>query len=375
MRLEHFRLEQYLSKYRAIDRYSFTASDCESYSQEELIHMMHPQTKHLWDTVHLGFPDPQGHLLLRHEIAQIYPSLKEENVLTCSGSEEGIFLTIQALVNPDDHIIVVSPCSQALSTLAHSLEANITHVQLYQKEKWELKAKSIVNAITSKTRLIILNFPHNPTGASLSLSTLQSIVKAAKKQGIYILMDETYRFLEYASEDKLPSIAEIYNSGISVYALSRSFGLGGLRIGWTVSQDVELLNKMIFLKYYTSFCNAAPSEVLAIAALQAKELILKRNRQIILENLALLKQFIHKYHGLFSWIEPKGGCVAFVQLNHKKGVDQFCSDALEQAGIVLLPGTLWTQDSMNFRIGFGHKNFSEGLKALESFVKHWVRVD
>ena len=117
------------------------------------------------------------------------------------------------------------------------------------------------------------------------------MIALARSCGAYIFADEVYRYLEIDESKQLPAIADAYENGISLNVMTKAFGLAGLRIGWVASQDTEFLQNAGAYKLYTSICDGVPSEILALIALRAKEIILKRNRDIILANLQLLDSF------------------------------------------------------------------------------------
>jgi aspartate/methionine/tyrosine aminotransferase len=167
----------------------------------------------------------------------------------------------------------------------------------------------------------------------------------------------------------LPPILRCKNSwGISLGVMSKAFGLAGLRVGWLAAQDVQLLKKIEQIKHYTSICNSAPSEILSLIALRAKDKILQRNNLIVAANIELIDAFIARHDTLFSWVKPKGGCVGFVRYLGANGADHFCAQLLDDKGVLVLPGRVYDWHKSNFRIGFGRKNMPDALSRIEAFV-------
>ena len=155
--------------------------------------------------------------------------------------------------------------------------------------------------------------------------------------------------------------------------MSKAYGLPGLRIGWIASRDTALLQKLERYKHYLSICNSAPSERLAVMALSVRDRILMRNRSLIAENLEKMDAFFAEYPDLFDWKRPDGGCVAYPRYNGRDGVEQFCHDLVEQAGVLLLPASVYHSELMQtpagrFRIGFGRKGIDAGLAAMRDFL-------
>ena len=169
--------------------------------------------------------------------------------------------------------------------------------------------------------------------------------------------------------DRLPAAADINDRAVSLGVMSKTFGLAGLRIGWVATRNDRILNEMASFKDYTTICNSAPSEFLATIALQNAGKIAERNRRIIQDNLDHLDRFFAGHAGLFQWYRPKGGSVAFPMLL-KGSVDAFCTDLLQKAGVLLLPGTLYGEGLNAFRVGFGRKNVPEVLQQFDAYLKN-----
>eukprot|EP01091_Cochliopodium_minus_P008443 TRINITY_DN1918_c0_g1_i1.p1 TRINITY_DN1918_c0_g1~~TRINITY_DN1918_c0_g1_i1.p1 ORF type:complete len:283 (+),score=56.77 TRINITY_DN1918_c0_g1_i1:403-1251(+) len=279
---------------------------------------------------------------------------------------------MQSLLKQGDHVISVASYA-SLENLPKALGAELTSINLEPKDKeWSLDLDLIKKNIKKNTKLIVLNFPNNPTGCVINIATLNDIVHIARKNNIYILSDEVYRFLEIDQNNRLPNISDIYENGVSLNVMTKAYGLGGLRIGWVATQNKKLLDDMVSYKLYTSICNSAPSEILALIALKNKENILQRNRKIMLENLVLLDSFFAKYPHLFRFIRPRGGCMAYVQLLSNKNSELFARDLRNNANILVLPSNLFNIPGNYFRIGFGKRTTPLILQKFESFVNKKV---
>jgi aspartate/methionine/tyrosine aminotransferase len=177
-----------------------------------------------------------------------------------------------------------------------------------------------------------------------------------------------YRGLELDPSDRLPAAADINDRAVSLGVMSKTFGLAGLRIGWVATRNTRIFNALSAFKDYTTICNSAPSEFLATIALQNAGKIADRNIRIIQNNLDHLDRFFADHADLFQWCRPKAGSVAFPVLL-KGAVDAFCTDLVEKAGILLLPGTLYNEGSNAFRVGFGRKNVPEILEKFDAYLK------
>lgn len=367
MNLPPFKLEEYWKKYEFNTPHLFCCSDMEPLSLNELLSLADHESKQLWESLKLGYTEPNGHPLLRHEISRLYSNVSEKEIITFAGAEEGIYCTMQALIAKNDHVIVVEPCYQSLQTLPKSLGADVTSLCLKFEEGWELDLRMMENAFRPTTKLVILNFPHNPTGALLPKKVQDGIIELARRYGAFIFCDEVYRFLEIDEADRTESFADAYEKGISLNVMTKSFGLAGLRVGWVASKDADFLQKVGSYKLYTTICNSAPSEILSIIALREKKSILQRNRKLLLENLKLLDAFMMRQQNLFSWVRPKGGTMALLKLLGERPVEEFVEELIKKEGILTIPGSVLDIPGNFMRIGFGRANTPELLNRFEQF--------
>ena len=181
--------------------------------------------------------------------------------------------------------------------------------------------------------------------------------------------------MEYNEYDRLSAMCDIYEKGLSLGVMSKTFGLPGLRIGWIATKDKTLLKQLKSFKNYTTICNSALSEFFSIVGLKNKDFLIKRNLEIIEKNLILLDEFFDKYSNYFSWVKPKAGSIAFPQIKFNKTSDEFCLDVLNKKGVLLLPSTNFNYRDRNFRIGFGKRNMPEALSKLGEYVQEELLFD
>jgi aspartate/methionine/tyrosine aminotransferase len=375
MNIPAFKLEEFWKKYEFTAPYLLCSSDAESWKLQEILELADPESKKLWESLSLGYTESPGLPILRKEISHLYSSIDNDQVLTFAGAEEGIYCSMRTLIKPGDHVIVIDPCYQSLAALPESFEADISRIALECKNQWQLDLKKVEAAFRSDTKLLILNYPHNPTGAILSKEVFEGLIELARKRGAYIFCDEVYRYLEIDEAKRLPSIADAYEKGIALNVMSKAFGLAGLRIGWLATQDVDFLQKVGSYKLYTSICNSAPSEVLALIALRAKDKILKRNRNVMLDNLKILESFMKRHKGLLSWAPPQSGPMAVLELLLPVSIEKFSEELVEKMGVLIMPGNVFDLPGNFFRVGFGKKSMVEALDRFEQFLKHYGKMD
>ncbi len=370
MTIAPFELERYFALYEFKLKYLLSPSDCESLSMAELLALAAPASLELWQGLRLSYTESQGHPLLRDEVAKLYQHISPENVIIAA-PEEAIFIAMQTLLRPGDQVVAIAPAYQSLHEIARSIGCEVADWKLEPGPDgtWQLDLDQLEASLTGRTRMLVINFPHNPTGYTLSRSAQEAVIRLARRHGVYLFSDEMYRLLEYEPATRLPAVCDLYEKGISLSGLSKSFALPGLRIGWLATQESTLMESWLAFKDYTTICNSAPGEILGIIALQNKERIIRRNLAFIQDNIARAEEFFGKHKQQFAWFAPKAGSVAFPEWLGDGPVERFCQEVLEQQGVMIVPGSLFGASGNHFRIGLGRKNLPEALALLGDYLK------
>ncbi|MBI3296782.1 MAG: aminotransferase class I/II-fold pyridoxal phosphate-dependent enzyme [Elusimicrobia bacterium] len=289
--MEPFALERYFAKHEFSTEYLLSSSDCDGWAQSELLGLADPEARALWEDLRLGYSESLGHPLLRREIAALYKGVDPAQVLTAV-PEEAILIAMNSLLERGDHVVCTFPGYRSLYSIAESLGCRVEKWRPEPEDGWRFDVDALIGLLRPDTKLIIVNFPHNPTGQTLSPADYRRVVEAARERGIWLFSDEMYRLLELDAGARLPSACELYDKAITLFGMSKSFGLAGTRVGWLVAKDKALFERMAAYKDYTTICGAAPSELLALIGLRAKETILARHMSRIRRNLALLDEFL-----------------------------------------------------------------------------------
>lgn len=371
--MREFSLEAYFSRWRSATRHHLTASDSETLSLSELLALADAADRERWESLQLGYTDPRGSAWLRETIAEGYETLAAKSVLCLAGAQEGICATMHALLGAGDHAIVVTPNYQSAETIPLGICA-VTGVGLDPEQGWTLDIDALAAAARPNTKVISINFPNNPTGKLLERERFEALVAFCRRRGIWLFSDEVYRLIERDPAKRLPPAADAYERGVSLGAVSKSYGLPGLRIGWIACHSPGLLRAVERAKNYLSVCNAGLCEVLARIALKAGDRILARNRAIAAENLARLEAFLAAHGDLFDWHVPDGGVVGYPRYRGADGVEAFCAWLVQNHGVMLLPASVYRSDLLrtpdsHFRIGFGRRDFAAGLEAMEAALR------
>lgn len=376
--LHEFRLESYFARWEFTARYHMTASDAQSMSLGELLALAKPDERAAWENLSLGYTQSQGDPILRQLIAATYDNLSPDDILCFAGAEEGMWCALHALLRPDDHCLVTVPNYQSMEEVPLSIcgKANVSGVILRPENDWSLDLDDVRASLRPNTRVIAVNFPTNPTGAILSPEVFAELLKLCEERNIMLFSDEVYRGIERDPARRLPQAADRSRCGMSLNVLSKAYGFPGLRIGWIACHDRALLERMLRFKHYLSICNSAPSELLGRIILRNRELLLDRTRRLCTENLDSLGRFFDQHADVYQWRAPAGGCVGFVRYAGADGVEEHCRRLVEEAGVLLLPSSIYTSrlgavPNEYFRVGFGRANIQEGLAA---WTKHLARA-
>jgi aspartate/methionine/tyrosine aminotransferase len=367
MHIPDFKLERFFSKWEFTASHLLCSSDIEGWRMSELLALADADARERWERLSLGYTEGQGAPVLREALAGLYPGVRPEQVLTFAGAQDALFVLMNVLLGPGAHAVVTWPGYQSLYEVARATGAGVTPLRLREENGWRLDLGELERALRPDTALIVVNFPHNPTGALPDADTWRGLFALAEARGVRVLSDEVYRWMEYDPRDTLPAAVELSERAVSVSVMSKSFGLAGLRVGWMVCRDAEILARCAAFKDYTSLCNAAPSEVLALVALRARERVLARSRAILQENLARLDGFFSRRADLFTWVRPRAGSVAFPRLVPDVPIATFCEQLVSQEGVLLLPGDVYDFPARHFRMGLGRTNLPEALARLERF--------
>ena len=368
MKINPFKLERFFAEYEFKAQFMLGSSDCESLSINDIL-ALEPDDEKKFLKIHLGYTESEGSPLLREEIAKLYQKVDSSQIFCFAGAQEAIFIFMNIILKPGDHIIVQFPAYQSLYEVANSIDCEVTKWPMIEDKNWELDLDFLETNIKPNTKAIIVNTPNNPTGAHFSKEKWIKLIEIARSHNLILFSDEVYRFLELDPNDNLMAACDLYNNAISLGVMSKSFGLAGLRIGWIATQNKDILRRFKEFKDFTTICNSAPSEMLALIALKNKDKILDRNLLIVKSNLKLLDDFFLKYNNVFQWNRPKAGSIGFVRLINGENSEKFCIDVVENCGVLLVPSSLFNYGKSHLRIGFGRKNLPIALKQLDLFLE------
>lgn len=361
-------LDTFLARWHGSVRHDLAGSECETLVLPDLLAMAGPEDISRWKGLRLGYTDPHGSDWLRETITLGYRHANAENVLCFAGAQEALSCVLRALLAPGDHAILVLPCYSP-TEFALTCLCDVTGVALDADNGWALDIDRVRDAIRPATRLVLVNFPNNPTGKRIDFSAFAALIDLCRERGLWLVNDEVYRLIDHAPEQRLPPVVDAFERGISVDAVSKSLGLPGLRVGWIACRDRAVLSRAFQAKHLASGSLAGPSEILANIAIRAADKILARNQAIAGDNLCQLRNFFADFSETFDWHEPEAGVVAFARYRGAEGVEAWADALIGRAGILVLPASVFRSAlapsaTDRFRIGFGKRSFADGLDAL-----------
>lgn len=368
MQIKPFLLERYFAKYEFSTKYLLSSSDCDGYSMQQILDCANEEERTMWNSIKLGYTDSQGGLPLREAIAQQYQTISPDEVFVLSPGEAN-FILMNVALKPGDHVVCMAPAYQSLYQVCESIGCEMSWWKPENEKVWNFNPKTLESLIQPNTKMIIVNFPHNPTGFLPTENELTEIIEIASSRDILIFSDEMYHQLVHEPSRQIPSICDLYENSISLWGMAKSFGMAGLRLGWVATKNHELMQKMMEFKDYLSICNNPMSETLSLIALNHKEKFIQPNIEKIIRNKAIFEEFVKNTDGLLQFSAPIAGSTAFVKINTPKALD-YSEMLVKETGIMLVPSEMFEYGTQHIRIGFGRENMAEVLGVWGDYIFH-----
>ena len=298
------------------------------------------------------------------------PKLNENNVLTFCGAQEALAAIYQAVLAPNDEVVVITPSYPSLVTMAQQQGCTVKEIEVSEEHSWQLSIEQFQQAINEKTKLIVVNSPHNPSGSIIDTLLAEQILALAQEFDCYLVADDVSQASNYQNLALSHNYLS-YDKAIIVSVLSKSFGLAGIRVGWAVCRDTQLIQALLKNKCYGSICCSAIDLYLAEIALKHSETIIDKNNQIIKGNIKHVQRFIDNNSDLFSWHEPLAGLLAIVNCHFELPIEKFSQKLAEHSGILILPTSLFGLTGQYFRLGLGQANLCQTLEKLQLFINKY----
>ncbi|MDT8410429.1 MAG: pyridoxal phosphate-dependent aminotransferase [Wenzhouxiangellaceae bacterium] len=370
MQIARFETEHFFARYEFNTPWQLCNSDCESISIADLLELAGDSLE-TFGAQRLGYTQSQGQPELRAAIAGLYERVRPADVVVLGTPVEGIYLAARTLLNPGDEAIVLSPGYDALLNLArHVAGPGLVNRWTFHAsgERWELDLDELRRLITPRTRLLVLNFPHNPTGYLPSPDLQRELGAIVEQHGLWLFSDEMYFGLVHSGTPPVASAADTVERSVVLSGLSKTHGLPGLRCGWLIVRDASLRDTLMNWKYYTSICPPAPSEYLASAALRVHEQLCRRSVDRIEKNLALATAFFARWPELFRWRPPLAGSTALVGVD-VPSVSELSHTLAREEGILIQSAQTLGGDDRHMRLGLGRDGFGAALDRFDAWLQ------
>jgi len=300
--------------------------------------------------------------LAKRSTSCLAAEFEEENIMICPGARFGVYLAITTLLNPGDEIIVIEPAWPAYKDCALNAGIKVRTIKTTLETKWEPSIDQINNAINENTKMIVLNYPKNPTGKILPRELHDNIMQTAKEHDLYVLSDEIYS--EYANNDWTSVFTYAYEKSIVTKSFSKSHAMTGYRIGYTIAEK-SIIEKMSKLQALSLTNVSEPIQYVALQALNADT---SGNTDIIKSRLEVIVK-ISKDIGL-EFIEPDGAMYLFAKTKHKNFDATKFSEKLLEHGVAIAPGEGFGDYKEFFRItAIDETRLKEGMIILDTILK------
>ena len=371
MKIKPFAVEEWMNAYEEGARFNIAETCVDSVSADELFALTGEDRDAFWHDFaarRLTYGDIEGAPALREGICKLYRTLKPHEVVTTHGAAGANHHVFYSLVEPGDRVISIMPSYQQLTSIPESFGADL-HVMHLKKERGYLPDLDELRALcVPGTKLICVNNPNNPTGSLMSEELLRGIVDIAKSVDAWVLCDEVYRHLTQEDGWSVSSV-DLYDKGISVSSMSKVFSLAGLRLGWIATHDEGLRRSLLSHRDYDLISCGMFDEALATVALRNADKLLRRNRGIVRENLALLDQWVASEPRI-SYVKPQSGTTALVYYDYDLDSVEFCTRMYHETGAFVTPGACFEEEK-SMRVGYANdkETLTAGLEAVSAFLR------
>lgn len=371
MDIKAFGVEEWLNEWEQEAIYDIAGSSIASMSLDEMLSLgTVGKDKFIEDLLaqQMNYGWIEGSPDFKTEVAKLYQKVTPRQILQTNGATGANYLALYALIEPGDHVISLYPTYQQLTDIPRSLGAAVSLWQIDEEKGWLPSLADLQALIRPNTKMICINNANNPTGAVMERAFLEEVVAIANSVGAYILSDEVYRPLELGLD--VPAIVDLYERGISVNSLSKTYSAPGLRVGWVAASEsiTDLLRKY---RDYTMICAGVFNDLVATHLLRHKDEVLERNRAIVAENLEIVRTWVAQEPRV-SLVFPKQVSTAFIRLDIPEETESFCLRLLKEKGVLLVPGNRFDLPGYA-RLGYcaPREVLEKGLTELSSFLRQY----
>jgi aspartate/methionine/tyrosine aminotransferase len=351
MPFQPFVMEQMMSEWENVVEFNLSESGVHPMTLGELLAMDGREAGDLAD-VGMFYPQANGTVELRENIAALYPGATAADVLVTVGAAEANYLAITTFLEPGDEVVIVLPNYMQVWGVAKNRGAVIKEVHLDVDRDWALDTNALDAAVSPETKMICVVNPNNPTGRIMSEAEMDAVVAAAERSGAWLLADEVYCGAERERDEETPSFYGRYDKVLAQGSMSKAYGLPGLRVGWTVG-PAKAVAEMWRRHEYTTITTTMLSNHLTTTALSTKvrPQILARTRMLLKGGYGLLGEWLGEQDGVFTGTPPDAAAITFVKYDLPINSTEWYERLRDKHGVLVVPGDHFGVDN-HLRVSF-----------------------
>ncbi len=354
MRIQPFAVEQWMNEYETRCEYNLAETCVESLTVAQLLDLAGLAADRLRDELldlKLTYGAIEGSDRLRRGIAGLYDTQESANVVITHGAIGANHLVHLTLVEPGDRVVTAVPNYQQHTSIPASVGADVRPLRLRPERRYLPDLDELADLVGDRAKLVVLTNPNNPTGSLIDRETLEAIVAICARAGAWLLCDEVYRGIDQDDPGTTASVADLYERGISTGSMSKAFSLAGLRLGWIVG-PIRLVDDVTIHRDYTTISVGMIDDHLACLAVEHAEAILRRNRDLVRANNAVVDRWVDGRDDL-AWVRPAGGTTGLLRYADPMPSRELCVDLLRRTGVLLTPGSALDAEG-TLRIGYAN---------------------
>ena len=367
MQFKPFLLDTWLDQYEHGIEFNLAASTGPTWTVNDILALADDETRHRFLNHKLVYGRPAGADSLREAIAEM-EGVSADAVQVVTGASEALVALMWLAAEPGANVILPLPGFTTFSALPESLGLETRFYRVRRENGFRIDVDEIKRLADSKTKLVLVNSPHNPTGATISDTDMEALHAFTAERGIQLICDQVYHPIYHGRRTK--TAARLPHATV-ISDLSKAFSIAGVRTGWMIEHDAKRRQQYWTARAYFSICNSSTGEILSEVAIRKRDAVLGETQQVATINLKTLDSFMKEHADVMGWMPPQGGMTAFPWLVSGEDAHAFCQAATE-LGILLAPGDCFDVPS-HFRLGFAAagENFSRALDRFGEFVKSY----
>lgn len=371
MQLKPFLLDMWLDAYEHDIEFNLAASEGPRWTLNEILSLASEQERQRFLNHKLAYSRPAGAEGLRAAIADMQ-GVNVDEVQVVTGASEALLILFWLAAEAGANVVLPRPGYPPFSALPESLGIEIRYYAVRKENDFRVNLDKIKQLVDRNTKFVLINSPHNPTGATISDAELDRLHEFTASREIQLVSDEVYHPIYHVQHHGLAtrSASRLPHATV-IHDFSKAFPLSGVRTGWMIEHDPKRRELYWNARTIFSISNNTAGEMLAEIAMRHRNVILGKTQETATRNLRQLASFMSEHRETLGWIPPRGGVTAFPWLVSGENSRPFCQAAAEQ-GILLVPGDCWDAPS-HFRLGFAAMTdkFPDALGRLAEFIKSW----